>query len=107
MRRLSILTFLLVTSCGDTKDELFDTVYHKTFVPKEGVTIEFIDSSFYIVGWGPDSLKRSEKKPWKVETRLTGTYLIMDSSEMRLEALSDSVITFSKGEFNPRFELKN
>jgi hypothetical protein len=107
MRRLSILTFFLIVSCSDSKDKLFKTLHQKTFIPRDGVTINFIDSTSYQVEWGPDSARKSETKLWTVETRLTGTYLILDSSEMRLETLSDSVITFSKGEFNPRFELKN
>ena len=64
------------------------------------MTIEFIDSTSYIVLSGTDSVKSGI---WSVENRLTGTYLIMDSSEMRLEILSDTVIAFSKGEFTPRF----
>jgi len=90
-----------------SKDKLFETVYHRTFIPKHGVTIEFVDSTSYIVQWGPDSALKSKREMWSIESRLTGTYLIMNTSDMRLETLSDSVITFSWGEFNPRFELEN
>ena len=71
------------------------------------MTIEFVDSAYYVMEWGQDSARKSERKFWRIENGLTGTYLIMDSSEMKLEILSDTVIIFSKGEFNPRFELKN
>jgi hypothetical protein len=109
VRRLSILILIFAASCNDhdSKDRLFGTLYRRTFIPKDGVTIEFVDSASYIVQWGPDSAKKSKKEIWGIESRLTGTYLIMDSSAMRLETISDSVITFSKGEFNPKFELKN
>jgi hypothetical protein len=105
MRQLFILTIFLAVSCRErhSKERLFESIYHGTFVPKEGVTIQFIDSTSYIVSWGPDSAKNSETNTWSIENRLTGTYLIMDSSEMKLETLSDTVVTFSKGEFKPRF----
>lgn len=105
MRPVVILVLFLTVSCGDNnrKDRLFKTLYHRTIVPKEGVIIEFIDSNFYVVKWGQES----QKRVWSIESRLTGTYLIMDSDEMRLEHLSDSVITFRTGEFTPRWELKN
>lgn len=97
-----------MTSCNsDSKDRLFKTLIHRTFIPKDGVAIQFVDSTYYVVEWGQDSARKSEKKVWSIENGLTGTYLIMDSSEMKLQTLSDTVITFSKGEFNPRFELKN
>lgn len=67
------------------------------------MTIQFVDSTSYIVSWRTGSAKGSEKKSWRIENRLTGTYLIMDSSEMRLSILSDTVVILSKGEFNPRF----
>jgi hypothetical protein len=102
------MILILMTSCNsNSKDMLFKTLIHRTFIPRDGVTIQFVDSSYYVVEWGQDSARRSEKKVWSIENRLTGTYLIMDSSAMKLETLSDTVITFSKGEFNPKFELKN
>lgn len=109
VKRLIVLTFFLIGSCDDrdSTDRLFKALYHRTFIPKDGVTIEFIDSLSYRVQWGPDSARKSETKTWRIESRLTGTYLIMDSSEMILENLSDSVVTFENGEFNPRFVLKN
>lgn len=107
LRQVLILSSILMTSChSDSKDRLFESLIHQTFIPKEGVTIEFIDSTHYVVEWGQDSARKSEKKIWSIENGLTGTYLIMDSSEMKLESLSDTVITFSKGEFNPRFEIE-
>jgi hypothetical protein len=66
-----------------------------------------VDSTYYVIEWEQDSARKSEKKIWSIENGLTGTYLIMDASEMKLETLSDTVVTFSKGEFNPRFKLKN
>ena len=108
VKQLSILTLILMTSCdSDSKDRLFETLIHRTFIPKDGVTIEFVDSIHYVAEWGQDSARKSEKKVWRIINGLTGTYLIMDSSEMKLETLSDTVVTFSKGEFNPRFKLKN
>jgi hypothetical protein len=67
------------------------------------VTIEFVDSTSYIVRSYIDSVGRKEKGTWRIEDGLMGTYLIIDSSEMKLEGISDSVITFTKGEFRPRF----
>src|ERR1041385_5669078 len=92
------LTLVLAVSCSDrgSKDRLFKILYHQTFIPQEGVTIEFIDSTSYLVRWGPDSAEKSKKEIWSIESRLAGTYLIMNSSDMRLETLSDSVITFSQ-----------
>ena len=105
MRPFIILTTLITVSCtgNHQKEKLFSSLYSETFIPKDGVTIEFIDSTSYIVLSGIDSVTRIERGIWSTENRLTGTYLIMDSSEMRLETLTDSVITFSKGEFTPRF----
>jgi hypothetical protein len=105
VRRLTILTTLIALSCSGThqKERLFASLYRETFIPRDWVTIEFVDSTSYIILSGTDSVKRMEKGIWSIENRLTGTYLIMNSSEMRLEALSDSVVTFSKGEFTPRF----
>lgn len=109
MRRLSIVTLVLFVSCSgfNSKDELFEALYHRTFIPKEGVTIEFVDSTSYIRQWGQDSSRKTKREVWSIERRLTGTYLFMNGSGMRLETLSDSLIIFSKGEFSPRFEVKN
>jgi hypothetical protein len=104
MKRFFILIIFLILSCSynRSRDRLFKTLHHQTIVPREGVTIEFIDSTHYLLKWR----QNSEKLLWSIEERLTGTYLIMDSRELRLEHLSDSVITFSAGEFTPTWNVK-
>ena len=74
VRQLFISTLILMTACDSGyKDRLFETLIHRTFVPKDGVTIEFVDSTYYVVEWGQDSARKSEKKVWSIENGLTGT----------------------------------
>jgi hypothetical protein len=105
VRGLLIPILIIVSSCSeqDQKEKLFENLYHKTFKPRDWVTIEFVDSASYIILSGVDSVRQMTKGTWRIEDDLVGTYLIMESSKMRLEEISDSVITFTKGEFGSRF----
>jgi len=105
VRVVIALAIFTSMACNDRSQEerLFQILYKNTFVPNDNVTIEFVDSTSFVVLSDADTLSRLERGLWSVENRLSGTYLILDSSEMRLEILSDSVVTFKRGAFNPRF----
>lgn len=86
------------------KRKLFESLYQKSFCPKPFTVIEFADSSAYMLFSG-DTLSVTGQGNWIVESNLFGVYLKLhdESSPWRLGSISDNVITFSFGEFEPKF----
>lgn len=92
------------------KKQLFESLCQKSFCTRPFTLFEFTDSTHYRITPGNDSLTVMGMGKWSVENNLFGVHLTISSnlfpyrvSSMRLTGLSDSVITFSKGEFEPKF----
>jgi hypothetical protein len=105
MRTLILLILLIsISGCGsDKKEKLFNSLYQGSFAPKDGVIIEFTDSTSYKSFYTAGTPGEFETGSWSVRSSIAGTYLLLDSREMRLKEISDSVITFSAGDFEPKF----
>lgn len=116
MQRSSVKVFL-ISLCGMLilsfsvlginymrKQQLFESLYQKSFCPKPFTVIEFKDSSSYQMLSGVDSLTITSQGTWSVKSNLVGVYLMLnDSSQLRLGSVSNTVITFSRGELEPKF----
>lgn len=102
---LSVMVVLLVFLAFwqiNRKNDLIFALYHSKFSADDHSTIYFSDFRSYESTWDgfPD---KKDSGTWAVTMGLTNIYLRIDDYEMALTELSDSVIVFSAGEFEPTF----
>lgn len=99
---VTVLLVFLAFCQINRKNDLIFALYHGKFSARDNSTIYFSDFRSYESTWDgfPD---KKDSGTWAVTMGLTNIYLRIDDYEMALTELSDSVIVFSAGEFEPTF----
>jgi hypothetical protein len=99
MRYAPIIAGLLILlSCENKKSEaeLFHALYGNKFVLNDESTIEFVDSSSYVISGSHESSQRRNYGHWGIESDLRGVFLRMRSDSVKLWVvnISESSVKF-------------
>ena len=101
MKYLIVSTLAIVFSCQtrDKGDKLFGYLYGQTFSVTDSLTVEFIDSTHYVILEGKELVYGVTVGQWRVESTNEGTYLYnnwnnLDSGQVLLTDLNADLIKF-------------
>jgi hypothetical protein len=101
MRYASIFTgLLLLLSCENKKSEaqLFHALYGNKFLLGDDRTIEFVDSSSYVISVNDEFDQNLSYGQWKIESDVRGVFLLTqspdDSGKMWAVNISNESIKF-------------
>lgn len=93
-----IAGLLMLLSCENKKSEaeLFHALYGNKFVLNDESTIEFVDSSSYVISVGHESSQSRNYGRWGIESDLRGVFLRMqsDSGKMWVVNISEESVKF-------------
>src|ERR1700749_1788195 len=107
---LMLSSVILITGVGVLginylrQEQLIKILRNNSFCSKPHTVVEFKDSINYRILSDTDSLVVVGQGKGTVESDLLGVYLILrNDSPLKLTGLSETIITFSRGEFEPKF----
>jgi hypothetical protein len=93
-----VLGLLTISSCDnrDKEKRVFDALYQNKFYVNDSLTIEYVDSSFFVFLTGKDSVDGYNLGKWSVESELFGTVVksqtVLDSPRLKVTDISADMV---------------